>query len=98
MRGGRYLRKGAAASELLRELGVGGPEAVGDCRQVGLPGVLERGIGVDSALSEVPLATTTTALDRRLREDLDQSVHDQSISPAAANALLGAMTSALGQS
>jgi hypothetical protein len=44
----------------------------------------------------IPAETPTTVLVRHLREDLDEAEHDQSISPTAANALLDAVTAALG--
>jgi transposase-like protein len=49
-----------------------------------------------AAMHGVPAGTPTTVLVRHLREHLDEAEHDQSISPTAANALLDALTTALG--
>jgi hypothetical protein len=51
-----------------------------------------------AASRAVPTSTPTAVLLRQVHDDLDRAERDQSVSPAAAGALLSALSTALGNS
>ncbi len=57
-----------------------------------------RSLAQIAASRGVPASTSTNVLLRHLRDDLHRAEHDQALSPAAANSLLGALGTALGSS
>jgi hypothetical protein len=55
-----------------------------------------RSLSQIAASRGVPMSTVTTVLLRHIHGDFDQAERDQAISPTAADALLGALSTALG--
>jgi len=74
-----------------RSLGISGSELARELNR-------GRSLAQIAASHRVDAATPRAVLLRRIREDFDRAEHDKSISTTAANALLDALTAALGHS